>query len=232
MHIPKREDHPIPFVITHWINLLSMFFLALSGFYIHFPLFGGFMGVARGTHFFFMFVLLINLVVRIIMGFFIEDTLVPATGERGKDIKNFLPQQANRHQAWPWIKYYLFLKKENPIGAKYGVLQKVAYIATVPLTLLAAWTGFCLWEPTSTWPMFAWTTNWVATWWNGAGMPGGGDPMNIRIVHYYIMWVIILFTAIHAYLANIYGFAPSKMIFFWEEIEDIEHAEHGVAAKG
>ena len=30
------------------------------------------------------------------------------------------------------------------------------------------------------------------------------------------MWVFILFTVIHAYLANIYNFAPSKLIFALE----------------
>ncbi|MDA3937057.1 MAG: hypothetical protein PF636_09460 [Actinomycetota bacterium] len=52
------------FVITHWINLISMIALAFSGFYIHYPFFGGFMGVARGMHFVFMFVLIINLTLR------------------------------------------------------------------------------------------------------------------------------------------------------------------------
>lgn len=226
MHYPKREEHPIQLIVMHWINLLAIFFLALSGFYIHFPLFGSFMGVARGTHFFWMFVLLINIVVRIIAAFFIEDVIVPATGETGKDYKNFVMQKENRHQFWPWIKYYLFMKKENPISAKYGVLQKIAYIATIPLTLIAAWTGFCLWEPTSMWPMFLATTNWVATWWNTGG---GGDPMNIRIVHYYTMWAFIIFTAAHVYLANIYGFAPTKMVFFWQEVSDVEHAEKAPA---
>jgi len=42
----------------------------------------------------------------------------------------------------------------------------------------------------------------------------------MRIIHYWIMWVIIIFTGIHVYLANIYGFAPTKMIFFWKEADD------------
>jgi Ni/Fe-hydrogenase 1 B-type cytochrome subunit len=31
------------------------------------------------------------------------------------------------------------------------------------------------------------------------------------------MWVFIIFTALHAYLANIEGFAPTKMMFGWKE---------------
>jgi len=216
-HKLYREAHPLVFVLTHWINLLAMFFLTLSGFYIHFPIFAGLMGLARGTHFFWMFVLLINLVFRIVAAFFVKDAVMPDTREVELDIKNWLPQSANKHQLIPWIKYYLFFKKDHPISAKYGVLQKIAYIATPFLILAAAYTGFCLWGPTSSWPIFSAGTIWVASLFNAGG---GGDPMPIRILHYFIMWVILIFTAAHAYLANIYNFAPSAMIFAWKESAD------------
>jgi Ni/Fe-hydrogenase 1 B-type cytochrome subunit len=218
-HKLYREAHPLIFVINHWINLCAMFFLTLSGFYIHYPIVPGLMGLARGTHFFWMFVLLINLVVRIVAAFFVKDAIMPDTREVDTDIKNWLPQEANRHQLIPWVKYYLFLKKDHPISAKYGVLQKIAYIATPFLILAAAYTGFCLWGPTSSWPFFQAGTIAVANWFNAGG---GGDPMPIRILHYYIMWVILIFTAFHVYLANIYNFAPSAMIFAWKESAD-EH---------
>jgi Ni/Fe-hydrogenase 1 B-type cytochrome subunit len=44
-----------------------------------------------------------------------------------------------------------------------------------------------------------------------------GGPMNMRIIHYFIMWAFIVFTMIHAYLANVYNFNPSKIIFLWKE---------------
>jgi Ni/Fe-hydrogenase 1 B-type cytochrome subunit len=219
-HKLYREAHPMPFVITHWVNLLAMCFLTLSGLYIHYPIFNGFMGLARGTHFFWMFVLLITLVVRIVLAFFVKSAVMPDTREQDLDIKNWLPQAANKHQFIPWIKYYLFLKKETPISGKYGVLQKIAYLATPILILAAAYTGFCLWIPTSTWPIFQAGTNAVANWFNAGG---GGDPMVMRIIHFYIMWVIIIFTAFHAYLANIYNFSPSAMIFAWKESAGPEH---------
>ncbi len=218
-HKLYREAHPLVFVLTHWINLLAMFFLTLSGFYIHYPIVPGLMGLARGTHFFWMFVLLFNLIFRIVAAFFVKDAILPDTREVDKDIKNWLPQPENRHQLIPWVKYYLFLKKDHPISAKYGVLQKIAYIATPFLILAAAYTGFCLWGPTSDWPFFLAGTTWVASLFNAGG---GADPMPIRILHYYIMWVILIFTAAHVYLANIYNFAPSAMIFAWKESAD-EH---------
>jgi Ni/Fe-hydrogenase 1 B-type cytochrome subunit len=220
-HKPVREGHPMAFVLYHWINLLAMFFLTLSGFYIHFPFVAGLMGLARGTHFFWMFVILINLFVRIALAFFVKSTNMPCSREQDLDIKNWLPQEANKHQMWPTIKYYLFMKKDYPITAKYASLQKIAYIATIPLTLAAAYTGFCLWGPTSQWAIFrAGTDAWAGLF----GFGGGGALMPIRILHYWIMWAILLFTAVHAYLANIYNFAPSKMIFAWiEEPDAMDH---------
>jgi len=204
-HAFYREEHPLVFVITHWINLLGMCFLTLSGFYIHYPLFGGFMGLAKGTHIFWAFVVLINLIVRVVLAFFVKDATMMGTREVETDIKNWLPQKANRHQFWPTLKFYLFLKKEHPISAKYGVLQKIAYIATVPLTLAAAYTGFALWGPTYQLPFYAAGTAWV------------GGLMFMRIWHFYIMWAILCFAGIHAYLASIYGTPPLKIMFFWEE---------------
>ncbi len=202
-----REAHPLVFVITHWIHLICMIMLAFSGFYIHYPFFDGFMGVARGMHFVAMFVILINLTFRVIAAFFVKSATDLGSREVDTDIKNWLPQEKNKHQFFETVKYYLFLRKEGVISAKYGSLQKMSYLATVPLTYLMAYTGFALYGPTADWGFFMWGTELV------------GGPMNMRIIHYFMMWVFIVFTMVHAYLANIYNFAPSKIIFLWKETE-------------
>jgi len=206
-HAHYREAHPLVFVITHWINLICMIMLAFSGFYIHFPFFAGFMGVARGMHFVAMYVIVINLVFRIIAAFTVKTAVKMGTREVDTDIKNWLPQAENKHQFFETIKYYLFLRKEGVISAKYGSLQKIAYLATIPLTFIQAYTGFAIYGPTQDWGLFA----------GGSAMVGG--PMNMRIIHYFIMWAFIVFTMIHAYLANIYNFGPSKIIFAWKETD-------------
>ena len=206
-HAHYREAHPLVFVITHWINLICMIMLAFSGFYIHYPFFAGFMGVARGMHFVAMYVILINLTFRIIAAFFVKTAVDLGSREVDTDIKNWLPQEKNKHQFFETIKYYLFLRKEGVISAKYGSPQKIAYLATIPLTYLMAYTGFAIYGPTMNWALFA----------GGVDMVGG--PMNMRIIHYFMMWVFIVFTMIHAYLANIYNFSPSKIIFAWKETD-------------
>lgn len=214
-HALTRSQHPLAMILTHWINLLAMFFLTLSGFYIHFPFVGGLMGVARGTHFFWMFVLLINCLVRLVFLFTVKDSNMADGSGSKADIASFLPQAENRHQLWPFIKYYLFLKKEAPIQGKYNPLQKMAYAIVPLLIILAAWTGFSIWGPTSGWDFFVQSRMLVSNWFGN--VDGGGDPMNMRILHYWTMWLILIFTAAHAYLANIYNFKPSALVFAWKE---------------
>jgi Ni/Fe-hydrogenase 1 B-type cytochrome subunit len=107
------------------------------------------------------------------------------------------------------VKYYTFFRNTRVISAKYGALQKIAYLATPLLTLYMAYTGFAIYTPAHSWaiwPFFA------------AGVSFFGGDMGIRIAHYFGMWAIILFTMVHAYLAAIDGFKPLwGLIFLWRE---------------
>ena len=184
-----REAHPMPFVVTHWINLVAMIVLIVTGFCIHFPFWPGFMGIARGAHVFFGFVLFINCLIRVIMAFFVKSAPTGGTREQVTDIKTWLPQ------------------KDNPLGAKLGVPQKISYLLIPLLILIMFWTGLCLWAPTMAAAPFAATTNLV------------GGLMSMRIIHYFMMYVFIIFMFIHVYLANVEGISPTLLMFF--------HKEHG-----
>ena len=202
-----REAHPMPFVVTHWITLVAMILLIVTGFSIHFPFWPEFMGIARGVHVFCGFVLFINCIVRVIMAFFVKSAPTGGTRKQVADFKTWLPQADNRHQGLQWIKYYLFLKKDHPLSAKLGVPQKISYLCIPVLIILMFYTGLCLWAPTMNMGFFAAGTDLV------------GGLMSMRIIHYFMMYVFICFMFIHIYLANIEGFAPTKLMFF--------HQEHG-----
>jgi Ni/Fe-hydrogenase 1 B-type cytochrome subunit len=196
-----REAQPLPFIFTHWINLICMVCLAFTGFYIHYPFFPGFMGIARGLHIFCAFVIILNLVFRVISAFFIKSATTGGSRKTDFDWKNYAPQKDNRHQLGAWLKYYLFAKKDHPLAAKFGVLQKISYLAIPVLLIIVAFTGFCIWAPTSG----------VGPFGAFNGLVGG--VVVTRIVHYFMMWVFILFTMIHGYLALIEGLAPAKLMF-------------------
>ena len=202
-----KEAHPLIFVVTHWINLIAMVMLILSGIIIHFPVLPFLTGIARGCHLFFGFVLFINCIVRVIMAFFVKSAPDGGTRYQVTDYKTWLPQADNRHQLGAWIKYYLFLKKDHPLGAKLGVPQKISYLLIPVLIIVMFYTGLCLWGTTMNLPFFA------------AGTELVGGAMSMRIIHYFLMYIFICFMLIHIYLANIEGIAPTLLMFF--------HKEHG-----
>ncbi len=202
-----REAHPTLFVVTHWINLIAMIVLIITGFSIHFPFWPEFMGIARGAHILFGFILFLNCIFRVVAAFFVKTSPTGGTRKQVKDYKTWLPQKDNRHQALEWIKYYLFLKKDHPLGAKLGVPQKISYLLIPVLIIVMFWTGLCLWGPTMN----------LAPMWATTDLVGG--LMSMRIIHYFMMYIFIVFMFIHIYLANVEGFAPTALMFI--------HKEHG-----
>jgi len=87
------------------------------------------------------------------------------------------------------------------------VPQKLSYLAIPFLIVIMFWTGLCLWNVTMMLPAMWGTTTLL------------GGLMSVRIIHYFMMFVFILFMFIHIYLANVEGTAPTKLMFF--------HKEHG-----
>lgn len=200
-----KEAHPKPFRVTHWINLVCMFALILSGIYIHFPYFPYFESVARGVHILCGFVIFINCVIRILMSFFIKAAPAGGTRKKKSDIWMWLPQKDNRHQAVQWVKYYLFMRKTHPLGGKLGVPQKISYLLIPLLIIIMFITGLCIWAPTQQSAFCMALNNLV------------GGTMSMRIIHYFLMFVFIIFCFIHLYLANVEGIEPSKLILFGKE---------------
>lgn len=200
-----REMHPLPFQITHWVNLIAMIILILTGIEIHYPVIGGIMGLARGMHIFFGLVFFINCIVRIVLAFVVKSSPIGGSRETVTDFWNWLPQKYNRHQLVSWVKYYTFFKKDHPLSAKLGVPQKLSYLLIAVAILFMSYTGFCLWGPTMYVPFFAGFTSLV------------GGLMKVRIIHYFMMFFFICFTMIHGYLALIDGAALPRLMFFNKE---------------
>ena len=200
-----KEMHPLPFRVTHWINLIAMILLILSGIEIHYPVLGGLMGVARGVHICCGIILVINCLARIIMAFIVKSSPMGGTRETVTDFWNWLPQKYNRHQLFAWIKYYLFIKKDHPLSAKLGVPQKLSYLLIAVAILFMGYTGFALWDVTADIPFFAGFTALV------------GGLMKLRIIHYFMMYFFICFTMIHGYLAVIDGSALPRLMFLGKE---------------
>lgn len=180
------EEHPWPAVIMHWVHLVSFLTLVVTGIIISQPPLGVPMHTVRNIHFIVMFIFIATAVVRVYWA------LVGRSANTGqtamvRDRIHFGVEKANRGLFFQYIKYYLFLRKTRPLVPKYNPLQKMTYSILFPLGVIwMAITGFAIW--TNTMDFFAPITRLV----------GGLDQM--RVLHYFGMWAMVVFFAIHLYL--------------------------------
>ncbi|WP_368293829.1 Ni/Fe-hydrogenase, b-type cytochrome subunit [Dehalobacter sp. TBBPA1] len=180
----KASDHPFTQRISHWINLITFAVLISTGFIIHAPFQGANMNVARNLHFIFMYILVINGIVRFYVSFF----------GKNKDYKEFFLNKLDLKTFIPQIKYYLFISKEHPKTNKYNGLQKCAYIALPVLAVFQAITGIILYLPMK---------------FSGAAQ-ALGSLAAVRGIHYVVMWLFIAIILVHVYLV----FTEAKDEFF------------------
>ena len=189
----KIYDHPIPARIMHHVNLICIFILAATGFFIHkpnFSLFGIDMHLARYVHFITAFVVLLNSVCRIYWALF----------GAPRDIKYFMPEKANKGKMFPMMAYYYFLRKTKPTTSKYNGWQKATYVLWTIALWFMALTGFAM----------LWKTN---PFWASVVSAFGGLAM-IHAIHYLVMWYFVFTVLFHVYLVFFEDFKSFPNMFF------------------
>jgi len=185
----QEENHSLSLIAMHWIHLLAMGVLLVSGLYIHYVFWAGWMGNMRQIHFYAMYILLIVLVARGYWAIF-----------GGRDLKNFFPQRENRGQLLEVIKYYTFIRKTHPKTAKFNPLQKLTYSFWTLLLILQAITGFALYWPDRY--FFPALNTWL------------GGLVATRMIHFLIMWLFIVTVAVHIYLVLAEDFGEFLSMIF------------------
>ena len=183
-----RLEHPWPAVLMHWAHLLSFFVLIGTGLQIHSHAgWFGTIGTVRQVHFVAMYVFILTTVVRIYWAFFGAGSARLGGLTRERDWRFLGLNWADVKSTPAWISYYLFLRKEKPTVVKYGSLQKLTYAILFPLAILVmALTGFAMFAPTAS------SMLWFTTAMGGLN--------GVRLIHYFGMWVLIMFFTIHLYL--------------------------------
>jgi len=206
-HTLTRLEHPWPAVLLHWAHLLSFFVLVATGLQIHAHTntFGT-LGTIQQVHFIVMYVFVLTTVVRIYWAFLGRGSAALGGLSRHRDWKFFGLSWTDWKSLPKWLAYYLFLRKERPHVVKYNPLQKLTYVLLFPLTILVmALTGFAMFQPTA-----------VAMSWLTA-LLGGLNA--VRLTHYLVMWVMIVFFMIHLYLVIVED--PSEAsIMLWRSVPE------------
>ncbi len=185
-----------PVRIWHWLHALSVVVLAVTGYLIANPppSIGGeasehfLMGNLRMIHFIAAYVFAIGFAVRIYWGF--------VGNEYSRELL-YLPVW---RRTW-WrelaeeVKYYLFLRRDAPHTDAHNALAQTAmWFFNTLLGLFMIVTGFALYSEGL--GMDSWAD--IGFGW---ALPMLGGSQQVRMLHELGMWLFIVFTIIHIYMA-------------------------------
>jgi len=179
----------IPVRVTHWLNVLLILTLSVTGYLIgnphtfaqHTSQFV--MGWIRFIHFTCAYTFAIGLAVRIYWSF---------VGNRYSSWRTFFPWVTpdGRRKIWATFKYYSFFSRRLPHVVGHNALAATAYSVVMSLYLLMVITGFFLYAEHSNRGILHAMFGWI-----GAIVSN----QSIRLVHHMGMWLLLGFAIHHVY---------------------------------
>lgn len=180
----KVSIHPRWVRITHWINAVAMVAMIMSGWQIYnaSPLFdfdfprtitlGGWLAGALLWHFAAMWVLVINGLVYLALGF-----------ASGRFRRKFVPIRLG--DLVGTVREALTFRLTHDDLARYNAVQKLLYIIVILAGVVVVLSGISIWKPVQ----LSWLT----------ALFGGYD--TARYVHFFAMATIVGFLVVHVLLA-------------------------------
>ena len=210
--------------LTHWVNAIAIVVMAGSGMRIfnahpafarpgeHFALnpweghaipdwltFGGWLGGARHWHFAMMWLLVANALVY--LGFLFLH------GEW----RDIVPRRGDARDAIEMVKFYLFVRRDHPIGGKHNALQKSAYFAMPILGIIIVLSGLAIWKPITLGFVTALFVNYK--W--------------ARFAHFAAMAVLLLLAVVHVFMVfAVDPYSLRSMISGWYNREKSPEARN------
>lgn len=166
--------------VTHWLNAIAVIIMIMTGFKIYnaSPIFdfmipkvltmGGWLGGALLWHFAFMWLLLANGLIYIILNF--------TTGRIWKKFFPIRPKELIQD-----VLDTLKGKLSHEDLSKYNAVQKIAYLSAIVDLILLVISGLAIWKSVQ-FPLLR-------------DLMGGYE--NARIVHFFAMSFIVFFIAVH-----------------------------------
>ena len=181
----------VPVRVTHWVNVLSIIILAMTGIFIGTPKTLALdpsqfiMGWIRFVHFVTAYVFSISFLARIYWMF---------KGNRYANWREFFPilTDEGRRNMMETFKYYSFIGKKAPHTVGHNSLAGSAYAAVFSLYLVMICTGFALYSERAPQSLMHKLTGWLFVLFSNQGM---------RLTHHMVMWFLIGFIIHHVYSA-------------------------------
>lgn len=190
----RVEMWPLALRIQHWLNMLLIITMSVTGYYIMNPFFGpdasedtGYlMGNIRFIHFVAAFAWIVLALWRLGITVFAR--------QRQMRWRSLWPiyNMKNFKDTMGTAAYYLFLRKEEPVHVGHNGLQQITYTGIYGLCIIQILTGLALYG----------LPHQDVWFWRFISMPvvWFGIPI-IRLIHAMIMFLIMTFVVLHVYLA-------------------------------
>ncbi|MDP2212185.1 MAG: cytochrome b/b6 domain-containing protein [Candidatus Aquicultor sp.] len=201
------EHVELPSLVRRSMHLMlvgSMIMLIVSGMYIRFPFelpFGN-RTTIKYVHYVAAFAVTAIIFIRIGYAFL----------HKSKDYREFALTKKDMMAFVPTLKYYAFMAKSKPHVATYNPMQKASYGLMVPtLIFIQIATGLALlFSPQ--------LLGWLASSVGGLALAR----VYVRIVHYFVTWVVGAFMCAHIYLAITEDLPALLFFFFGIKPHDLE----------
>lgn len=220
MHCPARGFVYVwegPVRVIHWLNVICIFILIMTGLYIHYPFvksnpvdFPYMMGWVRTVHYFTAILFIMSVLMRGYWSF---------VGNKYASIKTFYNPFNKKDRAFiiSYVKYYCFLEKKPPHVLTHNPMAQYAYIGIYIVFLFQIVSGLALWtqnNPDGTmYAIFGSIFTLVSNQW-------------IRYFHFFVIFITVMFLMAHLYAAVLVDFRThagdiSSIFSGWKaEIDD------------
>jgi Ni/Fe-hydrogenase 1 B-type cytochrome subunit len=180
----------LPVRVVHWIVVFGIAALSLTGYYMHNPFLVAtgktqfLMATMRFLHMVTGFTVLAALIVRFYWFF---------AGNRWAHWRAFLPIHGKQWKgAFDMLRYYLFLRPRPVSTAGHNNLAALSYCAIYGLMALEILTGLTLFNHVRHSPLIGFFVGWI---------PGLIDIQNLRLIHFFSMFVFFFFIIHHVWVA-------------------------------
>ncbi len=178
-----------PVRLTHWVNVVCILTLSVTGFYIGNPFIHAIssreyiMGWMRFIHFVAAYAFVCSVIIRFYWAFVGNryarwGALIPHTSRQWKDL-------------FGAIKFYLFLSRKPPYAVGHTAFAGLVYIIIFILYIWQIISGFALYSLSD----HAWASGILGGW-----LTGVMHLQTIRLYHHLVMYVILAFAIAHIYI--------------------------------
>ncbi len=178
-----------PVRLSHWVNLLAILVLSVSGYYIGAPFIQAIrdnqfiMAKFRFVHFVAAYFFAMAVLLRIYWLFM---------GNRYAHWNQYVPLSAERVQSCvDTTAFYCFIRERLPDYAGHTGIAGLTYLVLFILFFIEIFTGFALYSQSHVGALWTVLGGWVFAIINQG---------TVRLIHHCIMWIIAIFVVIHVYI--------------------------------